>query len=198
MRNSTLSAALGLCLVLGSCGSVATTSIDEENMNPLTASRYGDELADGMADIIIAGTAMKKDIVHKDFIESEILRGKQIAKDARDKQAEGMMGALIGVGADASGYALYVDDTLFLSSDFFVTPGADVRVYLTTLVDPRDGSGSTFPDDTAVSLGSLQTTYGAQQYDVTSQKDPSKLRTLVIWDKKLERIDAFAQLSKPL
>ena len=180
------------CLLLGACGA-NSTSIARENLNPLTASRYGDELADTMANLIINGDPVAEDETMKSIIQSEIARGKQIAEDARAIQNAGMMGALIPITTDTFGYGLFVENMLYLSSDFSVKPGAKLHVYLTTVVDPRDVE---FPDATAIDLGVIQSTYGAQQYAVPTQSDPKLLRTLVLWDKTLKRIHGFAQLSK--
>lgn len=192
MRITPLFAVLGLTLGLAAC-SGSQTSITRENRNPLTASRYGDELADTMANLVIANDPILKDAAIKATVEEQITLGKQIGAEARAKQAEGMQGTLIPVTAEALGYVLYVDDTLYLSSDFQAKPGAALHAYMTVVVDPRDG---TFPDATAIDLGSLQSVYGAQQYDVPHQENPMLYRTFVLYDAKLKRIEAFAQLSK--
>ena len=192
MRPTTILSILGLTLVLAACSSTSGTSISKENMNPLTASRYGDELADTMANMIIAsGASIKPSML--DIINQQIARGKTLASDARATQARGMMGALIASGADTGGYGLYVDDALYLSSDFFSKPGPSLHVYLTTVVDPRDAA---FPDATAIDLGEIQNNYGAQQYPVPHQEKPELLRTLVLWDTAVHRLYGFAQLSK--
>jgi hypothetical protein len=82
---------------------------------------------------------------------------------------------------------------LYLSSDFVSKPGTNLHVYLTTVVDPRDGS---FPDPTAIDLGAIQTVYGAQQFAVPKQEKPELLRTFVLWDKGFNRLYGFAQLTK--
>lgn len=170
------------------------TSISEQNTNPLTASRYGDELADGMANLIIENDPVISDPEMREIVEEEIERGKDIAAAAREIQSEGMMGVIIGIKAPTTGFALYHENTLYLSSDFSTAPGASVRAYLTTAVDPRDTTD--FPDATAVDLGVLQAAYGPQQYAVPSQKEEGKLRTFVLYDTKLNIIYGFAQLSK--
>jgi hypothetical protein len=183
---------LSFALLLG-CTTVQRTSIEQENSNPLTASRYGDELADTMANLIIMNDPLVKEPGMQERIQKEITHGKEIAIAARDKAAEGMQAAIISMKEAVSGYALYVDDTLYFSSDFTTKPGPALHVYLTTVVDPRD---VTFPDPTALDLGSLQTTYGQQRYAVPSQKKPELLRTVVLWDTTLNRLYGFGQLSK--
>lgn len=181
-----------LLLILTAC-SGSTTSISQQNKNPLVASRFGDELADTMANLIITHDPIIDDPAMRTVIEREIERGKDIAADAREIQNDGWMGAIITVKTETFGYALYVDTTLYLSSDFATKPGPAPHVYLTTVVDPRDVA---FPDDTAIDLGPLQTVYGAQQYKVPKQKEPSKLRTFVLYDETLHSISGFAQLSR--
>lgn len=191
MRTPTI-AALAATLLFTACGTIQKTDISSELQNPLTASRYGDELADRLADLIIQkDPVIEKDGV-EDMIKKKIETAKNLANEARDVQGRGMMGALISVKQTTIGYGLYVDDVLWLSSDFTTDPGPSVHVFLTTVVDPRDAA---FPDDTAIDLGELQTPYGAQGYDVPHQDKPELYRTLVIFDTKLERIYGFAQLS---
>lgn len=181
-----------LLLALSACSS-AGTSVAEQNRNPLTASRYGDELADSMANLIIMEDPAAKDPDVRKIIESEIARGKSIAEDARDIQSKGWLGGLIGIKGQVSGYVLYLPDELYLSSDFMTTPGSSLRAYLTTTIDPRD---AVFPDPTALDIGSLQASYGAQAYRVPAQQEPGKFRTFVIYDTRLKMIYGFAQLSR--
>lgn len=180
-------------LALAACSPVQT-SISEQNKNPLTASRYGDELADTMANFIITEDPITKDPDVLKTINSEIERGKDIANEARTIQNAGWMGPILQLKADVIGYVLYSSDTLYLSSDFETSPGPSLHLYLTTVVDPRDG---TFPDPTAIDLGSLQAAYGPQQYAVPRQQDEGKLRTFVLFDSRLKQIYGFAQLAKP-
>jgi len=179
-------------LALAAC-TPGQTNISEQNTNPLTASRYGDELADAMANYIINNDPIIEDPEMRTLIESEIERGKDISAAAREIQSESSLGAIIGLKAATTGFALYHENTLYFSSDFSTSPGASLHVYLTTIVDPRDVE---FPDSTAIDLGSLQAIYGPQQYSVPSQKEEDKLRTFVLFDTKLTMIYGFAQLSK--
>lgn len=183
---------LASCVLLTACGQRGT-SISIENENPLTASRYGDELADTLANLIITKDPVIQQQGMEKEITKEITKAKSIATDAREKIAQGMMGSILPVGQDAGGYALYVDDKLYLSSDFLADPGPDLHIYLTQAVDPREIE---FPDETAIDLGVVQSVYGAQEYKVPSQKNPETLRTLVLWDNKLNKLYGFSQLSR--
>lgn len=189
MRTLTISLVTACCL-LTACNP-NTTNIAEQNSNPLTASRYGDELADTLANFIISKDPITEKDGMEEFINNEIAKAKAISLDAREKQAQGLMGRLISLDNDVIGQALYIDNTLYFSSDFIVDPGPSLHIYLTETVDPRDG---VFPDSTAVDLGEAQSSYGAQQYRVSATSD--KLRTLVFWDTKLQKMYGFAQLSR--
>lgn len=161
--------------------------------NPLTAARYGEELADTMANLVIANDPIAKTPEMQTRIHQIITEGKQITMDARTKTDRGMKGGLIPIKENTTGYALYLDDILYFSSEFETKPGPDLHVFLTTAVDPRD---VTFPDKTAVDLGILQSPYGAQQYSVPPEKNPALLRTVVLYDLTVKRLYAFGQLSK--
>lgn len=179
-------------IALSACSGTDTT-IGDQNKNPLTASRYGDELADTMANLIISNDPVIKDAAVRKLVDSEILRGKKIADEARVMQKEGWMGQIIAAKEEVVGYVLHTDGILYVSSDFMTSPGPSLRVFLTTVVDPRDVS---FPDATAIDLGALQAAYGPQQYGVQSNESPEKLRTFVLYDTRLKRIYGFAQLSQ--
>jgi hypothetical protein len=180
--------------VLAGCGTdMKKTTIDEQNKNPLTASRYGDELADAMANLVIQNDPLAKDPNTRAIIDRQIERGKQIGQDARSLMAQGMYGPIIAIKEPVTGNVVYLNDVLYLSPDFYTKPGTALRVYLTTMVDPRDVK---FPDNTALDLGPLQAAYGQQQYPVPSQKNPALYRTFVLWDTVLNRLYGFSQLSK--
>ncbi len=192
MPTKTLAALIAATTLLSACG-YSATSIDQQNQNPLVASRYGDELADTMANLVIQNDPVTKEPGMQQIIEKEIARGKSIGINAREAQAQGTKGQIIALKESVIGSVLLLSDTLYFSSDFEVNPGPDLHVYLTTIVDPRDDA---FPDATALDLGTVQSSYGAQQYQVASSIDPVKMRTLVVFDKTLKRIYGFAQLSK--
>lgn len=182
-----------MLVLLSACSGSSQTSIKEENRNPLTASRYGDELADTMANMVIQDDPAAKDPAMRTIIDAQIELGKKLGDDARMKHQEGMKGGFVQIRAEVIGYVLYVDDTMFFSPDFMTEPGADLRVLHTTVVDPRDVK---FPDPTSIDLGALQSVYGPQQYSVPHQEKPELYRTLVLFDNKLKRIYGFVQLSK--
>ncbi|MFA5799727.1 MAG: DM13 domain-containing protein [Candidatus Peribacteraceae bacterium] len=193
MQYRTLPVLLLSLAFVGGCTSTPGTSINQQNRNPLTASRYGDELADTMANLVIQNDPVTKEPGVSAVINSEISRGKETAQNARDTMDQGMQGTIIPMKESVNGYALSVNDTLYFSSDFESKPGPALHVYLTTVADPRD---TQFPDKTAIDLGLLQAAYGPQQYRIPHQDKPELLRTIVLWDTKLKRLYGFGQLSK--
>jgi len=178
-------------ILLGGCTAGKGTSIAEQNRNPLTASRYGDELADRMASIVIGKDPVADDAGTRKAIDEAITNGKELSATARMRQSEGMLGGFIGMKQGVYGFGLLLGTTFYTSSDFASDPGIDLHLYLTTVVDPRDIQ---FPDPTALDLGPLQSVYGAQEY--TLEEDSAGMRTAVIWDRRLKRLYGFAQLSK--
>lgn len=193
MKHRTLPVLFLTLAIVGGCSSQPRTSIEKENLNPLTASRYGDEFADTMANLVIQNDPVTKDPGMLAVINAEISRGKEIGQTARDTMDQGMQGMIIPVKESVNGYVLSVNDTLYFSSEFESKPGPALHVYLTTVADPRD---TQFPDKTAIDLGLLQAAYGPQQYRVPHQDKPELLRTVVLWDTKLKRLYAFGQLSR--
>lgn len=194
MKTRTIIFALSLILLAGCSPSSTTTSIEREITNPIVRSRYGDELADMLANIIIQNDPIVEKPGIRAILEREITKAKLLAKEGHDSVSAGTKGALLPMKADVQGGAVYVDDAVHFSTDFEIDPGINLHVYLTTTVDPRD---VTFPDPTAVDLGPLQSAYGPQTYPVPGQDAAKeKLRTLVIWDNTLSYLYSFAQLSK--
>lgn len=182
---------LASLLMLTACNT--GTSISEQNQNPLVASRYGDELADRLADLIIQKDRVLEQAGMEKYVKEKIAEGKRVSQEAHDKKQQGMMGAIIPMNETVTGLALYLDDSLYLSSDFTSDPGPSLHVYLTTVVDPRDAP---FPDATAIDLGEIKNFYGASTYAVPHQAKPELLRTIVFYDTKLNRLYAFGQLSR--
>ncbi len=195
MRNR-LSAA-GLALILAACSSAPaalpkTATLEENLRNPLFADQYWTELTERMVTL-----ALRKDPVLKNAAKAKI--ADRVRSDSVERQKESSLikgrnpyGPFVSVGEQTQGDALLVESTLFLGPLFGTYPGADLRLYLSETVDPRD---VTFPDASAIELGKLQSPYGPQVYDI--DRDPkalAKMRTLVIWDAALGRLIAFAQL----
>jgi hypothetical protein len=189
----TLRLLLTFILAASLSGCTSSTSIAQENRNPLVASRYGDMQADTLANLFISKDPVTQQPGMKDLIEKKIDEAKTISTNARQLQQNGLMGLFIGIKEGVQGYALLLEKTLYFSSDFETKPGLNLHVYLTNAVDPRD---VTFPDKTAIDLGEIQSAYGAQQYTLPGNTKPESYRTVVLWDTVLKRSYSFSQLSK--
>ncbi|MEK7591434.1 MAG: DM13 domain-containing protein [Patescibacteria group bacterium] len=168
-------------------------SLEQRLENPLFAEVYYDVLLDRMVELDIQDDPILKDEDKAEIVEDTRRNALAKAKVANTKQREGMMGNFVPITEETKGEALFVDSTLYFGPTFEANPGPSVHVLLTTVVDPREG---TFPDETVIDIGPLESPFGAQAIMVPAMEDASKYRTVVLWDTELERIHGFAQLSK--
>lgn len=185
--------AIPLLLALSAC---AAPGIDNEQLasrmeNPLYAERYYDDLVEQMVGFVLQEDTLLQDEAKKELIERTRVDGLRKAAAANDRQREGLIGSVVSDFGYARGEMLLLDGMLYVGPEFETIPGPDLRVHLSTVVDPRDG---TYPDDTAVDLGTIANTYGAHAY-VLPEGAPENLRTVVLYDHALGRIYGFAQLS---
>lgn len=160
--------------------------------NPLYAKRYYDELVENLVSITIHSDP----VLQKKGVEKTVERARRAAlakaREAEERQRGGAQGAFIPMEEYALGTAFFSGNALYLSSDFEVTPGISLHLFLTTAVDPRDVA---FPDSDAIDLGPLKSAYGAQAFAVQLPASSSiPYRTAVLWDTALERLVSFAQL----
>ncbi|MEK7218415.1 MAG: DM13 domain-containing protein, partial [Patescibacteria group bacterium] len=122
----------------------------------------------------------------------EVRRGAlQQAQEASRRKREGIFGSFVSIKETTLGIALLRGRTVSLSPDFETSPGPNLHLILTTMLDPRDGE---FPDKTSVDAGGLESPYGAQEYALSESATMEGLRTAVIYDTKLKRMYGFAQL----
>ncbi|NOS66900.1 MAG: hypothetical protein HOO67_00820 [Candidatus Peribacteraceae bacterium] len=190
---------LSLIPLLASCSTAPSgplsMPLQERMNNPLVAERYWSEMAEHMADYVRMGDAIAKDPVKLAIIDAERLHALDRVAEARILKEEGTSGVFVQVTPHetAIGEVLLRGTTLSFGTSFLVDPTPSARVYLTTMVDPRDGQ---FPDQTGIDLGELQTAYGAQEYALPDGTRTDALRTAVLYDTKLERVLGFAQLAK--
>lgn len=184
---------LSLLILSGCRGESSTRSrpLSDRLQNPLFAEQYWSEKAEHMADFIRNEDPITKDAVKKAVIESE--RADAVAKleEVRKSMSSGRKGALLIATEPIQGMALLLNNTLYFGSTFLAYPNPDTYVYLTTIVDPRD---TTFPDATSYQVGPLQSPYGEQEYVIPESRSDPRFKTVVIYDKKLDRILGFAQL----
>jgi len=166
--------------------------LEEQLKNPLFAEWYYEELTQRMVELEIKQDPLLKDERKKVASDATRREALQKAKEAGKKQLQGMLGSLISILEETTGEVLYVDDAVYFGPDFFATPGISMHVFLTTVVDPRD---VTFPDETAMDLGPMQSPYDTGAYPVPPVENPLLFRTVVLLDTTLNRIHGFAQLS---
>lgn len=183
-----------LVLTLGGCLPTEQAHKEQDPLqNPLYAERYYDELAESLVSLSIHKDPLLQDKGKEKKVEQARRDALIKAREAEQKQRSGTKGTFIPMEEYAQGVVFLNSHTLYLSSDFEVTPGISLHLFLTTAVDPRD---ATFPDPDAIDLGPLQRTYGAQAFPVNLPANPILYRTAVLWDQTLERLVSFAQLSE--
>lgn len=192
-RAAFFSSGLVACILLAGCNGKKIVTVEEYLKNPLYAERYAEETVDRLVELDIVKDHAVKDAAKKAYVDEQRKHWLEVSREARNAQREGTEGNFISIGEHARGDALYQNDRLYFGSLFEVDPLPALRVYLTTVVDPRDVA---FPDETALDLGPLQTAYGAQTYAVPSVANPLLYRTVVLWETKLGRLHSFAQLNK--
>jgi len=182
-------------LLLSACtsGPPQGMSLEERLKNHLFAEAYYDTLLDRMVELDIQDDPLLEDSGKASIVENTRRDALAKAKEATRKQREGLAGNFVPAKEQTGGEVLYVDNSLHFGPTFDTYPGPSLHVLLTTIVDPREG---TFPDDTAIDLGEIQSPLGAQIIPVPEMEDTAKYRTVVLWDTKLERLYGFAQLSK--
>jgi hypothetical protein len=199
MKRSLLLAPL-VCLALAACGQTGPTVTFEQQMrNPLFAERYWEELTDRMVQLHVLKDPLLQDPKLAQVAEETRVSALANAQAATKWREKGMIGAFQGGREETGGHALLLDGTLYLGTDFLVYPGPSLHIYVTTLLDPRAGTGATaLPDAGSIDLGTVQNPYGAQEYRVPAKEgvDAAKLRTVVLWDTKLRRLYSFAQLAR--
>lgn len=188
--------ALFLAILLTSCvpqqTGGPTETLGRRLQNPLFAERYYEDLVQRMVELEIGEHAILSDPKKKQMADAARRKGLQQSREAEQKQLKGIYGSFVNAEENTTGNVLYVDDMLYMDPVFETFPGVDLRVYLSTIVDPRDVQ---FPDETALDLGRLESPYGAQQYRVPEVDNMLKYRTVVLFDDGLERIHGFAQIS---
>ncbi len=192
MKHSSLLAFSWCALLLAGCGN-QTTALEELLRNPLFAERYAESIVDRLVELEIVKDPVLEDTAKKAYLDTERKKWLEVTRNARQIQRDGMEGNIISIGDFAKGDVLYVQGALYFGTLFEIDPLPSLHIYLTTIVDPRE---VTFPDDTAMDLGPLQSAYGTQTYTVPTVDNPLLYRTVVLWDTEFERLHSFGQLSK--
>lgn len=198
MKKPLLAAAL--CATLAGCAygmPKQDALLKDQLRNPLYAEFYYDDLSEQMIGVALRDDPMMRDASKRSIVDRTRTRALEHSALALKAQEHGITGAFISDLQLMSGEALLLDGVLYIGPTFDAAPGPSQSLYLTTIVDPRDG---TFPDPTAQNLGGLKDQYGAQAYDVSKLPAPTgsgSYRTVVLWDDDLGMLYGFAQLHKP-
>lgn len=161
------------------------------SQNPLYVEWYNQDIVEQIVSLELNDDPSLKDPEAKELADAARKDALSKSKAAEAEQLTGLMGAFSEVAEPTDGEALLLDDALHLGPDFLSTPGVDLRIYVSSAVDPRDAA---FPADADIDLGPLMSPYGPQTYRFPT---PSQdIRTVVLWDAALKRIHAFAQMQK--
>ncbi len=182
-------------LFLSACSAPKSADLKTLLQNPLYAERYYDSQVDHMVDLIIDSGALLQDPSVKEVIDNARVEGLKLAREATTLQTQGKIGGIISDTEEVMGEALILNNVLYIGPAFQLLPGIDTRLYLSEMIDPRE---STFPDETAVEIGGFNTAFGASTYELSvSGENLEKVRSLVFYDRGLNRIVGFAQMQSP-
>ena len=194
MRKTLPALALVASTVLASCGTAVTRNGESSLLdNPLFAEWYYKDLVENMMNLEIQNDPLVKDAAKKSLIDDTRTSALAKAQEATAKRQRGMYGIINPVSLDAKGQVLLIDGTLYFGPDTTVLPGPSLHVFLSLSLDPRSASGATaFPVASDSDLGVLRNPYGASTYAVPA--NAKNARSVVLFDTKLKRIYAFAQL----
>lgn len=185
-----LSAALP-ALFLSACSGrgVAFPSPDTIAQNPLYL--YADE---SLRVQYIANLQLKEPTM-SGSLKTAKLQSLRAAQDAQAIIQEGWLGSFVrGQDDEVTGSVLLLDGWLHIGPSFLMTPGLDVHVYVSQMIDPLEGA---FPDETAIEVGPLVTAFGMQSLPLPASVSlDGTYRTVVLYDEAVQRVSAFAQLEK--
>lgn len=197
MKNVRILGLVSLPLFLVACTSTSGTPDAGLKNNPLYAEWYYNELTETMMNLEIQQHPIVKDPQKKEAIDAARQDALAKSQEAVKQKESGQFGTLLSVEEEGVGTVLFLNNVLYFGPDTSVVPGVELHVYVSPVIDPRTESGVTigkFPDASAIDLGVFTTTYGASAYTVPANHPD--LRTVVLWDKALDRIHSFAQLRK--
>ncbi len=184
---------IAAALLLAACSKTYFTPDSNALLsNPLYAEQYAEQMVDTMVDLEIYEDPILEDASIKKIVDETKGHWLAVAREARAAQRKGAKGGFIPMRAYAEGEVLFTEDALHVSPQFSATPGPSLHIFITTIVDPRD---TEFPDETAIDLGEIASMQGAQSFPVPAMENWKIYRTVVLWDRDLKRLYAFAQIS---
>jgi hypothetical protein len=165
--------------------------LDDNLKNPLYAQHYYEDMSEQMVSLELNKDPVLKDASKKSIVDNARIDATKRAQDAVDLKTKGLNGSIMSDADLAVGSVNVMNNTLYFGTDFIVSPGPSLHVFLSNVIDPRQVH---FPDPTAVDLGSIKTAYGAQAYPLPESTTPKTYRSLALWDNALGTFYGFAQL----
>jgi|GEM_PF-415090 len=191
--------------LLAGCGNIVglperDQALQDQLRNPLYAEFYYDDLTEQMVNLALQQDPILDEPGVRATVDRTRTRSLQHANLANKAKDKGIRGSFMSDRGLTAGNVLLLENVLYVGPTFDSAPGPSLTMYLTTLVDPRDETS--FPDSTAVRLGTVKNQYGAHSYAVPSQPETTssgaRLRTAVLWDDDLGMLYGFAQLASVL
>lgn len=179
-------------VLLAACTATSGVSQNPPD-NPLYAEWYYEDLVDHIVSLELASDDSLRDADAKKSADEARAAGLKAAGEAEEKQNKGLHGTLAEVKEPVTGEVLIIDGALYFSPDFVSVPGVELHAYLSTAIDPRE---SRFPGEDDIDAGVLASPYGAQALPVPA--DLPDIRSVVLWDKALKRVHAFAQVRRAI
>ncbi len=175
---------------LSACSPIAQSMPANTVENPLYAEYFYDNLIEQIVDLQI-----QKDpgLEGSAGTDAEKMKADALAKtqEVKQRQLRGKTGTFLPIKEEAVGKVLIETDAAWTGPEFFVTPGIELHLYLSTALDPRDVP---FPGPDDLDLG-IASPFGAQKLSVPAGRT-GDWRTAVLWDAKLHRLHGFAQLQQ--
>ncbi len=159
--------------------------------NPLYAEWYHQDIVDHIVSLELSQTDALKDADAKRSADETRQASIKAGDEAEAIQQSGLLGNFIEADEPVEGEVLLWNGALYTDPGFLTVPGTDLRVYLSTSMDPRE---QPFPSEEDIELGPLLTPYGAQT--LSAPETLADIRTVVLWDAGLKRMHAFAQVRR--
>lgn len=195
MQKTIIAGLCSLSLLLVACSGSGQTADPELLDNPLYAEWYYKDIVENMMNLEIQNDPLIKEADTKAVINATRKSALSLAQEATAARQKGKVGTFIPVMQEVTARVLLTDSMLFFGPDTDVIPGAELHVYLSPVLDPRAETGAVmFPDASAIDLGVMKDPYGASSYALPQGDALPDMRSVVLWDRKLKRLVAFAQL----
>lgn len=191
MKNSLFASVVTAILLFSGCSKIPpeTQALLE---NPLYAESYYADLTEQYVQMLMGEKADLEEKGQLEFIESERDAAVQNSKDASAKRKQGLWGVFVPLSDNPIGRVAVLGSTLYLGPEFLMEPSVEPHIYVSEVIDPRDSEE--FPDPTSIDVGPVLSPYGTQQHVIPWETPNPKIKSVILYDKKLKRQIGFAQL----